>query len=170
MRQLKKIFLFSLILIAFVFSAQSTQLTRNTAYSFYLRGYLTKSTNKYLFKARLNPKNIKPLLNAAIVYKQLGKYETAAKVFEQALLIQPNNSDVLCELGWLKFHLAKYTEAAKLFEKALKNQPNHTRSLLGLGSVYSHLNKKVDSMSYLKKYKKLRPDFSGIDYNRLGLC
>jgi SpoIID/LytB domain protein len=164
MRQLKKIFLFSLILSAFVFSAQSTQTTGNTAYSFYLRGDLTKSANEYLFKARLNPKNIKPLLNAAIVYKQLGKYETSAKAFEQALLIQPNNSDVLCELGWLKFHLAKYTEAAKLFEKALAQRPNHTRSLLGLGSVYSHLNKKVDSMSYLKKYKKLRPDFSGIDY------
>ena len=164
MRQLKKIFLFSLIPGLFVFSAQSNPSANNAAYSFYLRGDLTKSANEYLFKARLEPKNIKPLLNAAIVYKQLGKYGDSIKAFEQALLIEPDNSDILCELGWLKFHLAKYKEAAKLFEKVLENQPNHIRYLLGQGSVYSHLNKKVDSINYLKKYKELRPKFSGIDY------
>ncbi|MCK4935409.1 MAG: SpoIID/LytB domain-containing protein [Elusimicrobiales bacterium] len=164
MRHLKKILLFFLVMSVFVFSAQSTQTSGNAAYSFYLRGDLTKSANEYLFKARLNPKNIKPFLNAAIVYKQLGKYKNSVKAFEQALLIEPDNSDVLCELGWLKFHLAKYPEAAKLFEKALKNKPNHIRALLGQGSVYSHLNKKVDSINYLKKYKTLRPKFSGIDY------
>ena len=164
MTRLKKIFLLSLILSAFVFSAQSNPAPTNRAYSFYLKGHLTKSANEYLFTARLNPKSAMPLLNAGIIFKQLGKYENSIKVFRQALNISPDNSDILCELGWLKFHLAKYQSAAESFEKALKNKPLHTRSLLGLGSVYSHLNRKVDSIKYLKKYKKLRPDFSGIDY------
>ncbi|MEA3306246.1 MAG: SpoIID/LytB domain-containing protein [Elusimicrobiota bacterium] len=148
----------------FIFMAGQTRASDSTAYKFYLRGDLTKSANEYLFKSRLNPKDTKPLLNAAIVYKQLGKYKNSIKAFNKALIIEPENSDILCELGWVKFHLTQYNEAAKLFEKSLKNSPNHTRSLLGLGSVYSHLNKKVDSLNYLKKYKELRPDFSGIDY------
>ncbi|MCG2726750.1 MAG: SpoIID/LytB domain-containing protein [Elusimicrobia bacterium] len=149
---------------ALIFAISQSQASTNKAYEFYLSGDITKSADEYLFNARLNPQNIMPLLNAGIVYKQLGKYENSIKIFRQALDINPDDSDILCELGWLKFHLAEYQDAAELFEKAIKNRPNHTRSLLGLGSVYSHLNRKVDAINYLKKYKKLRPDFSGIDY------
>ncbi len=150
----------------FVFSIASSALSASAdrAYKYYLDGFLTRAAEEYLMNYRLSPGSIKPLLNAAIIYKQMGKYNKTENLLEKALIAWPKNTDVLCELGWIKFHLAKYREAARLFETACQARPLYERALLGLGSAYAHLGEKEKAIKYLKKYKKLRPDFSGADY------
>ncbi len=114
--------------------------------------------------AAADPGNITPLMDAAMVYKQLGRYAAGAGALEKALDIDPYQSDILAELGWLKFHQADYEGAQICFERALRIQPLHTRATLGLGTVYSNLGDKEKTMEYLDRYRRLRPEFAGVDY------
>ncbi len=134
------------------------------AYRLYLDGNLSRSAAAYMELSAAKPDDIAPLMDAAAVYKQLGRYADAAGALEKALNIDPYQSDVLAELGWLKFHQADYEGAQAMFERALRIQPLHIRAILGLGSVYSNLGDKEKTLEYLDRYRRLRPDFAGVDY------
>lgn len=134
------------------------------AYSLYLKGDLSKAAAAYLALAPLSPASPEPLFNAAMVYKQMGRYRDAAGALEEALKLDPYSTEALSELGWLKFHQAEYENAAAYFERALKLSPGHPRATLGLGSVYSNLGDRERTIEHLARYRQLRPDFSGVDY------
>ncbi|HBB66914.1 MAG: hypothetical protein A2X28_04835 [Elusimicrobia bacterium GWA2_56_46] len=134
------------------------------AYRFYLDGNLSKAAAAYMRLAAAEPAEIAPLMDAAMVYKQLDRYAEAAGALEKALRLDPYQSDLLAELGWLKFHQAEYETAQAYFERALKLQPPHARAVLGLSGVYSNLGDKGKTLECLERYRKLRPDFAGVDY------
>jgi SpoIID/LytB domain protein len=134
------------------------------AYEYYLKGEPEKSAVEYLSIANLNPRDARPLLDAAIIYKQIDQPYKAIQVLEKARELEPDNPDILVELGWIKFHEADYINAALDFENALRINPFNTRALLGLGSVYANLGRKNEAIQYLKKYQELRPNFAGVDY------
>ncbi|OGS55290.1 MAG: hypothetical protein A3J79_05565 [Elusimicrobia bacterium RIFOXYB2_FULL_62_6] len=134
------------------------------AYGLYLKGDLTKAAAAYLALAAAVPGSPDPLLNAAMTYKQLGRYRDAASALEGALKLDPFGTEILSELGWLKFHLADHENALAYFERALQLSPGHPRATLGLGSVYSNLGNREKTVEHLARYRQLRPDFSGVDY------
>ncbi|MBI4801302.1 MAG: tetratricopeptide repeat protein [Elusimicrobia bacterium] len=134
------------------------------AYALYLNGDLSKAAAAYLALAAAQPDRLQPLLDAAMVHKQQGRYSDGAAALENALKIDPYNTEILSELGWLKFHQADYENAAACFERALKLSPGHPRAALGLGSVYSNLGNREKTVEYLARYRQLRPDFAGVDY------
>jgi len=134
------------------------------AYNNYLQGNLTQAANQYKNIAEIYKDDPMPLLNAAMIYKQLDKYDQAIKLLQEAFIREPQNSEVLSEIGWLFFHLANYSEALPYFEKAIKLNSNNHRAILGIASVYSQLGDIVKTVEYLQKYKELRKDFSGVDY------
>ena len=134
------------------------------AYSYYLKGELPKAAAEYLRLAALDPSNPEPLLNAAMCWRQAGKYRPAEQAMDKAAALAPDNPDIQAEKGWLKFHLADYTAAEETFELALGLAPGHERATLGLASVYSNLGNKDKTVELLNRYKQLRPDFAGVDY------
>gem|GEM_PF-574640 len=134
------------------------------AYRFYLNGDLTKSAAAYERLAAAPGAGPEPYMDAAMVYKQLGRYSKSAEALENALKRDPYDSGVLTELGWIKYHQADYAAAGTCFEKALRLQPLDARAVLGLGSVHSNLEDKEKTLEYLARYRKLRPDFAGVDY------
>ena len=134
------------------------------AYAYYLKGELPKAAAGYLRAAAFEPANPEPLLNAAMCWRQAGKYLLAAQTMDKAAAMAPDNPDIQAETGWLKFHLADYAAAREAFELALKLAPDHERATLGLASVYSNLEDRDKTIELLGRYKKLRPDFAGVDY------
>ncbi|MDP2864683.1 MAG: SpoIID/LytB domain-containing protein, partial [Elusimicrobiota bacterium] len=96
--------------------------------------------------------------------KQAGRYYDAARAMLRALERDPYNPDIYSELGWLRFHQADYTGASSAFENAIRIQELHARAELGLASVYSNLDEKEKTLEHLDKYRRLRPDFAGVDY------
>jgi len=133
------------------------------AYGQYLSGALKKAAETYQEAASLT-EDPRPLLNAAMCYRQLDNYKSADEMLEEALVRDGNNIDIYCELGWLNFHMADYERALGWFAKAYAISPDHARTELGLASVYSNYNMKKETIIHLKKYQDLRPDFSGVDY------
>lgn len=106
----------------------------------------------------------KPLMNAAMCLRQAGKYLDAINILQKAIPRAPENADIYCELGWLKFHIADYKHALTDFETAINLDDKHSRAELGIASVYSNLGNKEQMIKHLDKYRTLRPDFAGVDY------
>ena len=157
--------MFSILLPAFcIFPCHAAATDTAEAYRLYLDGNLSKSASAYMELAAADTGAIEPLMDAAIVYKQLGRYADGISALEKALLIDPYQSDILSELGWFKFHQADYAGAQTCFERAFRIQPLHVRAILGLCSVYSNLGDKEKTLEYLDRYRRLRPDFAGVDY------
>ena len=151
------------ILVFLLFRLSLNLFPQNSAYELYLKGELSKAAQEYLAYSD-NTKDPNGLLNAAICYKQIDNYESAIEILKKAYTIEPNNSDIPSEIGWLLFHLADYEEAKSYFEKAISLNQNNHRAYLGLASVYSQLNDIIKTIEYLQKYRELRKDFAGVDY------
>lgn len=138
--------------------------TESSAYENFLNGNLTKSALQYEALAEINLNDPTPLLNAAMVYKQLDRYDNAINLLQKAFARDPKNDEILSEIGWLLFHLADYENALPYFEKALAINPANHRAILGIASVYSQTKDIVKTVEYLQKYKDIRKNFAGVDY------
>ncbi|MCM2268425.1 MAG: tetratricopeptide repeat protein, partial [Elusimicrobiales bacterium] len=143
---------------------QSRPCPAQTAYDLYLKGDLSKAASAYFQDAAQDPASAGPLLNASMCLKQAGRYYEAAAALTRALEREPHNSDIYSELGWLRFHLADYAGASSAFETAIRIQELHPRAELGLASVYANLEQKEKALAHLEKFRRLRPDFAGVDY------
>lgn len=152
-----------LILFFLLFQSRPTT-AGGDAYALYLKGDLPGAAQAYESLAAERKGDPKPLLNAAACLRQAGRYYEAAGDLVRALERDPHDPDIYCELGWLRFHQADYTGARSAFETALRIQELHARAELGLASVYSNLDDKAGTLEHLEKYRKLRPDFAGVDY------
>lgn len=153
-----------LILATILLAPAPPAAASSDAYRLYLDGRLTDSARAYQDAFLADPSSAKPLLDAAMVLKQLGKGLRAAELLEKASLKEPDDPDILCETGWLYFHEAYYEKADVFFERALKLDRGHARAVLGRASVLAHLGDRAGTMRLLARYKELRPDFSGVDY------
>jgi len=133
-------------------------------YDLYLKGDLLAAASAYMSEAASNQDGGRAFLNAAMCLRQAGRYHDAAGAMLKALAFSPHDADIYTELGWLKFHQADYDGARMAFETAITIQELHPRAELGLASVYSNLGDKEKTLAHLEKYRRLRPDFAGVDY------
>ena len=56
-----------------------------------------------------------------LIFMRLDDYRTAEESFRKALSLQPKNSDVMHNLGWLFCQGGRYSESSELFDRALSN-------------------------------------------------
>jgi tetratricopeptide (TPR) repeat protein len=80
-------------------------------------------------------------------------YEEAEKLFIEAIALNPNDSELYNDLGWLYIYSYRYELAEKQFEKAFEfeKSKNEHMALSGLGNAKQLLKKYNDSIYYLKK-------------------
>lgn len=75
-------------------------------------------------KARQNPEDYEAQMTAADLYYQIQKFEDAAKFYEQANKLRPNEPEPIIKLGNSYFDVEKYVEAEKWYEMVLQKTPN----------------------------------------------
>lgn len=91
-----------------------------------------------------------------ILLKQ-GKLRDAAKKYQQALVVSPNYTAALNNLGIIELQRKKYEEASQYFESVLEIDPNFASAHLNLGILYSdHLKKPEEARSHFEIYLKLK--------------
>ena len=69
----------------------------------------------------------------AHVYKTLGDFERAAAGYETALRIDPGDTNMICQLGYVRFLHGAYDLAREAYQSALARDSNHVASLHNLG-------------------------------------
>jgi Tfp pilus assembly protein PilF len=74
----------------------------------------------YLRALQRDPRYFFALFNLALAHQRLGQMVDARKRYEQALALEPDNAQVLCNLGWLDFHEGGHEDAARRFADAAR--------------------------------------------------
>ena len=89
----------------------------------------------------------------------------AAEPLSAKLKTDPNNFDVLVQLGNLYYDGQGYPEAINYYEKALKIQPNNPDVRTDLGTAYWYTGDPDKALASFKKSLEVRPNHPGTMFN-----
>lgn len=91
-----------------------------------------------------------------LIYMRLNDFRLAEESFKKALSINPRDSNVMHNLGWLQCQQSRYADAQQLFTQALSNPQYGERAktymLQGLCQVRDGRPKEAEN-SFLKSYE-----------------
>jgi tetratricopeptide (TPR) repeat protein len=89
-------------------------------------------------KARQNPNDFEAQMKAAELYYQIQRFEGAIEFLKKANEIQPDNQEVIVNLGNANFDAGKYDEVEKWYSMALAKKPDNldVRTDLGLSFIF----------------------------------
>ncbi len=114
----------------------------------------------YLYKAvQALPDNADILYALVITDEQLGQFDEAKEVLQQALTINPNHINSLNAMGeLLAIQYQQYDEAKTYLKHALSLSPNNSVTLHTLGWIYYETNNYNDAVNLLQRAYSLDPD------------
>ena len=87
-------------------------------------------------KARQNPNDFEAQMKAAELYYQIQRFDAAIDFLKKANELQPDNYEVLVNLGHANFDAGKYDEAEKIYSKALGKKADDLGTRTDLGLTY----------------------------------
>ncbi|MFQ6081841.1 MAG: protein kinase [Candidatus Aminicenantia bacterium] len=141
----------------------------------YWRKYkLTKDPNwvkiaqSYCNRAIQLSESLAPVhVTLGIIYRDTGRYEDAIKEFQQALLLDPVNSDAHRELASAYEKLGKLEKAEATYKKAIELRPSYWAGYSYLGVFYYFQGRYTEAEKMFLKVTELTPD-NIRGYNLLG--
>jgi len=98
-----------------------------------------------------------------------GRLEEAKKAFEEILLEDPKNADVLYNLGMCFSDLGQPDKAITLLKKSIEYNPRHSNSYVALGYAYTKMGDGESAERYFFAALELDPDNSYAMRNLGGL-
>jgi tetratricopeptide (TPR) repeat protein len=87
-------------------------------------------------KAKQNPTDFEAQMKAAELYYQIQRFDAAIDFLKKANELQPDNYEVLVNLGHANFDAGKYDEAEKIYTKALGKKADDLGIRTDLGLTY----------------------------------
>jgi tetratricopeptide (TPR) repeat protein len=89
-------------------------------------------------RAKQNPDDFEAQMKAAELYYQIQRFDGAAEFLKKANSLQPDNQEVIVNLGNANFDAERYEEAEKWYTAALSKKPDSldVRTDLGLTFVF----------------------------------
>ncbi len=84
-------------------------------------------------------------------------FPAAQRALEQALRLDPRNSEALTLLGFLLLDQGRYDEARKFFRRTLRNNPNYADAYRGLGRIYEAKRNRPKAIEAYQTYLLLFP-------------
>lgn len=102
-----------------------------------------------------------------VVNQGTGKYELAARQFQEALELEPTSDDAVRELASAYAHLNKTVEAEETYKKAIALRPHYWRGYNMIGAFYYAHARYDDAAKMFRQVVALAPDnYRG--YSNLG--
>ncbi|MDR4507169.1 MAG: tetratricopeptide repeat protein [Candidatus Brocadiaceae bacterium] len=102
-------------------------------------------------------------------YTEIRDYLSAKRHTIQALGIDPNNADVLSNMGFLYFNTEKYDDAIEVCKKAIEVKPDSASAYVYLGASYSRKGQTEKEVEVLENFLKATGKHYGV-YQRLGMA
>ncbi len=91
---------------------------------------------QFIERARSTPKDASSKIMLANIYYDKGDFAGAIPWYEEALKLQPENSDVIVDLGVCYRENKQYQKALQLFDQALAVDPKKKQALFNKAVVY----------------------------------
>ncbi|WP_395065711.1 tetratricopeptide repeat protein [Flavobacterium sp.] len=113
-----------------------------------------------------NPEDNSLLLSEAELYLKLKDFDTYTKLVNEALEKQPNNADLVYNLGVISGNSNKNVEAEKYYRRAIEIDSNYFNAYLNLAELklrddkkfVDEINKLTNSEKDLKKYELVKTE------------
>jgi len=100
--------------------------------------------------------------SAAAVYAECKRYDGAEASFSRALDADPQNFDILYNLGMAALHADHIERAASVFETALRERPEDADCLYALAQAHLQGHRTVDAAALLTKAARIAPQRADI--------
>src|SRR5205085_11010792 len=105
----------------------------------------------------------------AISLEKLEKWEEAAKLFRQALEVEPGRAEALIGLGACLLHLDGAEEALDCFKQSLFSDAGRKRALLGKAVALHKLTRYDDADRAYRELLQTSPDSAEVLSNLVAL-
>lgn len=103
-------------------------------------------------KARLEPNNYEAQMTAADLYYQIQRFAEAARMYEAAAKLRPEEAEPLIKAGNAHFDTKQYEQAEKWYLLALQKEPRNLSVRTDLGLTF-FLREPPDLDRAIKEYK-----------------
>lgn len=143
--------------------------TMNQLVALYQRGLLDEALQAGIEVARRFPDD--PLIHnfLGVVSAANQQPDTAIDHYRQAVTLQPDYAEALCNFGICLQTLHRHSEARQRFEEAVEAEPDNVNALLGLAGCLKTLGRYGDAVKHYRTCLALRPEHAAT-YNNLGNC
>ncbi|HBL17357.1 MAG: hypothetical protein A2X36_11085 [Elusimicrobia bacterium GWA2_69_24] len=123
----------------------------------YRRGRLEEALRLFQDAARADPQAVRPLLDAAVVQRDLGKHSLSLALFQQAAALEPGDPDLRAALGWSALRAGDLNTARVAFHAALSSETHHEEGLLGMARLELDSGRPKDALAVLDLMLLLHP-------------
>lgn len=86
------------------------------------------------------------------------KYDEAIKTLNDVLKTEPDNVEILLDLGFVYGSVNRYKDAIKIYQKVIEKVPNNETGYTGLGFIYKKQGEFKSAVEQFKQALKFRVD------------
>lgn len=112
--------------------------------------------------------SIEDALKTALQYHRFGRLEEARSIYQQILMISPDNADALHLLGMIAYSMKEYEAAAELMGRAIQINPNYAEAHYNLGKVFQDQDRLEEAITSYQCSIAINPGIAEAHYN-LGI-
>lgn len=135
-----------------------------------LGGYITYNSTKGMYCVNITNYNITDLYNQANTANKGRDYETAKKLYNQILSLNPQSSKAYYSLGYIYSAEKNYSEAVTNFLEYLKYNPLDADTMCSLAWAYDGNNDTQSAIEYFEKSLVIKPSDASRWINLGKLC
>src|SRR5260370_20306972 len=99
-------------------------------------------------------------------YTGAGKHKDALAIYEETLLLAPDNTGLINLKGIALYNLGRYHEALKVFDHLISIDPNDARAFNNRGITLVHLIRNIAALSAFNEAIRLDPKSLEIQRNK----
>jgi Flp pilus assembly protein TadD len=143
-----------------VSDADHTEATMLRAQDQFSAGFNSKEHELQLLERDLqkNPDHVPVLLRMAQITRELGKSRQAVVYLQQAVELEPSNTDVRLELGRALWEAGDVEGALEETRRLLLEHPESADALYNLGAIHGNLGQSDLAKKYWEEAVSLDPD------------
>ncbi len=118
--------------------------------------------------AAKSPMKVRARANLGNAYQNLGRFDDAAREYQEAIRLDPNEPGVYVNLGTICYRQRKWAEAARWYRQAVRLDPGNAAAHYNLGKTLTEEGKFLEAEQELREAIQIRPDYDPA-HNSLGI-
>jgi tetratricopeptide (TPR) repeat protein len=122
--------------------------------SYFMSGKVEKAIEEFKTLIALDP-SARSYTFMGLAYRHLGRFEEAAKYFNEGLKFDAHNASCLYNLGFIEERQGNSARADELFQQALRSNPDFPDALLALANLRMKDKKYAEATELLRHYVKV---------------
>jgi protein O-GlcNAc transferase len=136
------------------------------AMSAHRSGNLTEARHLYQLILEKDQNNLPALHLLGILEAQEQNADTALRLFDTAIEINPHSADVLADKGKVLSEIRRYTDALICYQKAVAINPRHLQALHNQGCTLLFLGRAAEALTIFDRLLDIEPRFLSALHNR----